>query len=65
MRYNVSLIQGQTILGSPIRHQTMMNYLTTAYQLLTKHKLPFNSKQDYIKIIISALVNLFVHPQPA
>ena len=55
--YAVSLIQGQTILGSPIRHQTVVNYLTAAYQLLRDRNRSFESKTDYIEIILSALAN--------
>ena len=55
--YAVSLIQGQTILGTPIRHQTVVNYLTAAYQLLRGQNHPFDSKKDYVEIILSALAN--------
>jgi hypothetical protein len=55
--YAVSLIQGQTILGSPIRHQTVVNYLKAAYILLRDRDLSFESEKDYIEIILSALAN--------
>ena len=55
--YAVSLIQGQTILGTPIRHQTVINYLTASYQLLRSRNHPFNSEKDYIEIILLALAN--------
>ena len=32
--YTASLIQGQTILGTPICYQTVVNYLKGAHQLL-------------------------------
>ena len=32
--YAVSLIQGQTIFGTPTHHLMVVNYLTAAYQLL-------------------------------
>ena len=53
--YAVSLIQGGTILGTPIRHQTVVNYLTAAYTLLRDRKLRFDSKEDYIATILTAL----------
>ena len=53
--YAVSLIQGGTILGTPIRHQTVVNYLTAAYKLLRDRKLRFDSKEDYVAIILKAL----------
>ena len=60
--YAVSLIQGQTILGTPSRHQTIVNYLTTAYTLLRDRNHPFDSKEDYIDIILSALKKYEVIP---
>ena len=55
--YAVSLIQGQTILGTPIHNQTVVNYLTTTYQLLQSQNHPFDSKKDCVEIILSALSN--------
>ena len=53
--YAVSLIQGGTILGIPIRHQTVVNYLTAAYKLFRDRTLRFDSKEDYVAIILTAL----------
>ena len=53
--YAVSLIQGQTILGSPIRLQTVKNYLSAAYDLFRDRKIYFGSDEDYIHIILEAL----------
>ena len=55
--YTVSLIQDQTILGSPIHHQIVVNYLTAAHQLLRSWKLQLNSKEDYTKITLAVLKN--------
>ena len=55
--YAFSLIQGQTIMGTPIRHQTVVNYLKAAYKLLGDRNHPFESEKDYIEIILSALAN--------
>ena len=55
MCYAVSLIKGQTILRSPIYHQTVVNYIMTVYQLLCNQQLLLDSKQDYILVILSAL----------
>ena len=43
--YVVSLVQGETILGSPIKHATIKNYLKAVYELFAKDKLKFDS--DY------------------
>ena len=55
--YAVSLIQGQTILGTPIRYQTVLNYLKGAFKLLRDRKSSFESEKDYVGIILSALAN--------
>ena len=55
--YAVSLIQGQMILGTPIHHHTVANYLTAVYQLPESQKHQFDSKKDYIEIILSTLAN--------
>ena len=55
--YAVSLIQGQTILGTTIRYQTVLNYLKAAYTLLRDRKYSFASERNYVDIILSALAN--------
>ena len=55
--YAVSLIQGQTILGTTIRYQTVLNYLKAAYKLLRDREHSFDSERDYVEIILSALAN--------
>lgn len=53
--YAISLIQGETILGTSIRHQTVKNYLGDAYSFFDDRQLAFASDNDYVKIVLHAL----------
>ena len=53
--YAISLIQGQTIMGTPVRHQTVKNYLSDAYSLFRDRKLSFASMHDFIDVVLRAL----------
>ena len=55
--YAVSLVQGQTILGTLIQYSTVKKYLTAAYKLFNDRSLDFRSKYDYIEVILKALKN--------
>ena len=53
--YAVSLIQGQTIKGEPIRSRTVRNYLSDVYKLFDARKIPYNPPTgvNYIDLIVT------------
>jgi hypothetical protein len=53
--YVVSLVQGETILGKPIRHATIKKYLASAYLLFDKDRLDFQSTHKFVDIILKAV----------
>ena len=50
--YPVSLIQGRTILGTPIRYKTVVYYLREAYRIVEENDNHFSFKEDYINVIL-------------
>ena len=54
--YAVSLIQGQTITGTPIRYKTVINYLNDAYTLFRNRSINYLPPlaTDYVAIITHA-----------
>ena len=53
--YTVSLVQGETIKGSLIRHSTIKKYLEAAYNLFDN--LPYESEHNFVQIILKAVEN--------
>ena len=51
--YTVSLVQGETILGTPIQHSTIKNYLTAAHDLFGK--LIYTSDHQFVHTILAAV----------
>lgn len=63
--YAVSLVQGETLRGKPVRAKTVINYLTAAYELFAVRKLYYIPLigTDYIKLIITTVRNYEDVPQ--
>lgn len=59
--YAVALVQGETILGTLIRHSTIKGYLTAAYELFGD--IPYESKNNFVGIILKAVQDYEVIPQ--
>ncbi len=53
--YTVSLVRGQTILGTLICHNTILNYLKEAYALFDRADLPFASECGFVRTILKAV----------
>ena len=55
--YAVSLIQGESLLGKPVRSRTVRNYLSDAYRLFTARELTHCSltSTNYVTIVVRAL----------
>jgi len=55
--YLVSNVQGETILGSTIRHATLRQYLTAAVKLFNDRKIPTSSYDsiNYVDMILKAV----------
>ena len=58
--YAISLIQGETIRGKPIRHKTICNYVNAAAKLMKEHDKvhlpdPRNAPVDYVDIVLKAV----------
>ena len=54
--YTVSLVQGETILGSPVRHSTIKNYLKAAQDLIGKN-MSCTSQHQFTSTVLKALEN--------
>ena len=54
--YTVSLVQGETILGSPVRHSTIKNYLKAAQELIGKN-VSCASQYQFTDTILKAVEN--------
>ena len=52
--YTVSLVQGETILGIPIRHTTIKKYLTAAHNLFDK-SVAYESEHKFVEIILKSV----------
>ena len=52
--YVVSLVQGETILGTPIKHDTIKQYLKATHQLFDKEKLAYHSEHGFVDIILKS-----------
>ena len=59
--YTVALVQGQTILGTLIRHSTINGYLTAAYELFGD--IPYESTHNFVAIILKAVQNYETVPK--
>ena len=54
--YAVSLVQGETILGTPIRYTTLKLYLSAAYDLFEKpDNLAYKSYHNFVGIVLKAV----------
>ena len=53
--YVVSLVQGETIQGKPIKHATIKNYLKAVYELFDHKGVIFYSTHEFVKIVLKAL----------
>ena len=49
--YTVSLVQGETILGIPVRHTTIKKYLTAAHDLFDKG-VAYELEHKFVEIIL-------------
>ena len=54
--YVVSLVQGETILGTPVRHSTIKNYLRAAQDLMGKN-VECTSQYQFTDTILKAVQN--------
>ena len=55
--YAVLLVQGQTVLGQPVRSRIVRNYLTAAYSLFDARSISYRPllATDYINIVINTV----------